>query len=508
MKRVSVLWAKHKVQSECRIHGNSDPSIETVSFLSGSCTTVSAFVAIKGIHTDGHAFIPEAIANGAPVIIHSAALDRYRPEVLYIRHPNPRRIASLFAHGLASGIPRRIVGVTGTDGKSTTCDFLWQLLNGCGIRCGLLSTVWMDDGTGKVPSPYRQSTPEVPELYAFLSCCHGNGLDTVILETTSHGLSAQGSRLADLAFCGAVYTSLTSEHLEFHKDIDSYVDAKMNLARQVSATGWIVAPHDFPFLRLIGEVAKETTRICTHALECNPEGTLLSATTVDEQLTGRTVMAVGREAAFSQTIALPYGESCYAENALGAILACVMLSGLSWETVLGQARQLQPVPGRFEIINSGAPCTVVIDFAHTADAFERLFTHVRAHRPTGRIIAVFGAAGERDRSKRFPMGASAGRWCDEVYLTDEDPRNESPSRILSDLEAGIASVSTACRIHRIHDRERAIQEAIGNAREEDIVLLLAKSHERTIQYATYARPWDEREVARAVLRKKGDGIDG
>lgn len=219
MKRVSVLWTKDKVRSECRINGNSDPLVDSVSFFSGHCTAHSVYVSVRGLHVDGHSYIPEAIGNGCPVVIHAEQLGAYDPKVLYIQHPNPRRIASLFANALAQPLPAHIIGVTGTDGKSTTCEFLWQLLNRCGVRCGLLSTVSMDDGSGKVPSPYRQSTPEAPQLYAFLRSCHLNGLDTVVLESTSHGLSEEGARLQDICYSGAIFTTLTSEHLEFHKDI-------------------------------------------------------------------------------------------------------------------------------------------------------------------------------------------------------------------------------------------------------------------------------------------------
>ena len=499
MKRVSALWTNDKLRSECRFLGDCDPLIDKVFFHSASCTPGSAYVAIKGIHADGHAFIEEALANGATVVIHSEIPASAIPSgTLFIQHPAPRRVASLLTCALAGPLPSCIIGVTGTDGKSTTCDFLWQLLNRCGIPCGLLSSVSMDDGSEVRPSPYRQSTPEVPELYAFLGACHHNGIDTVILEATSHGLSKEGARLIDIRFSGAIYTTFSSEHLEFHGDIERYAEAKMNLARPVIPGGWIVLNAHFPRIRQVLLAKDASVSTLTYALDREDGALELFGSTVRESFTKRTVALTA-----GKTIDLPYGQACYAENAMGAILAAQRTSMLPWEVVLAHARDLQRVPGRFEILAAGDPCTIVIDFAHTADAFERLFAHVRTHRSAGRMIAVFGAAGERDKSKRGPMGTAAGRWCDSVYLTDEDPRNEHPGGILDDLELGIRLAGTLCKIHRIHDRQEAITRAIEEASKDDVVLLLGKGHERSIQYAAQKLAWNEREVAKAAMGLKG-----
>lgn len=502
MKRVSALWTNDKIRSECRIQGNSDPSIGNVSFHSAQCVPNSAFVAIKGIHEDGHDHIGQAVANGAVAVIHEKPLSMPpSPGILYIRHPHPRRVASLFARGLAGSLPSRIIGVTGTDGKSTTCDFLWQLLNRCGIRCALLSSVSMDDGSLVRPSPHRQSTPEVPELYAFLSSCAQNGVDTVVLEATSHGLSEQASRLADITFAGAVYTTLTSEHMEYHRTLEAYAQAKLNLARQVDESGWIVLPHDFPRFGEIALAKHPQVPMSTYSLDCDDSQSDLRAHTSASTLATRTI-TFETSGEPTMGLELPYGQACYAKNVLGAIIAAHLASGLGMKRVIDLAQGLHRVAGRFEIVAMADPCTVVIDFAHTADAFGQLFSHVRSHMKEGRIIAVFGAAGERDTSKRFPMGAAAGRWCDVVYLTDEDPRKEHPDAILDELHRGIESTSSDCRVHRINDRTRAIEAAIAEAHACDVVLLLAKGHERTIQYDDRVRSWNERQVAEAAVSSR------
>ncbi|HCS37551.1 MAG TPA: UDP-N-acetylmuramoyl-L-alanyl-D-glutamate--2,6-diaminopimelate ligase [Sphaerochaeta sp.] len=502
MKRLSVLWTKDKVRSECRFHGNYDPLVANVSFSSKTCTAGSIFIAVEGLHVDGHSFIPEAIERGAVVVVHSTRLARYHGDILYIRHPNPRRVASMFAYALSLPLPQSIIGVTGTDGKSTTCEFLWKLLNDLGTRCGLLSTVSLDDGSGHRPSPYRQSTPEVPELYAFLRTCRENGVSTVVLEATSHGLSETGARLADISFAGAVYTSLTSEHLEFHKSLDQYIEAKMNLARQVAPGGWIVLPKTFPYRRWVASASPSDVREYLHALDEDHDGTALSAATLESSLESRSI-TVSAPTDDPVTVRLPYGPSCFSENALGAMLAAHVVTGQPLANIAAVAHTFGRVPGRFDVVRTNDPCTILIDFAHTADAFERLFEHVRSSHPEGRLVAVFGAAGERDSSKRLPMGKAAGRWCDVVFLTDEDPRKENPSQILTELQMGIESAQTSTRIVRIHDRRCAIQSALDLCnRPEDVLLLLGKGHEGSIQYADGPQPWNERKVVEELLAQR------
>lgn len=500
MKRLSVLWAKGKVRSECRIHGNADPIIEKVTFSSQSCTPNSVFIAFTGIHIDAHTFIDQAIGHGAAVIVHEKELASYDSTVVYIQHPNPRRIASLFCRVLADPLPEHIIGVTGTDGKSSTCEFLYHFMNEAHIKCGLLSTISMDDGTGKVPSPYRQSTPEVPLLYDFLSRCKANGIRIVILEATSHGLSEQAARLVDIPFAGAIFTPITSEHLEFHGTMEAYVDAKMNLARQVGSSGHIVIPADFSYRKQLKQNVKEDVTIHSYAGKSYQNPTDLRYESLAVAIDERKVHAIHPKAE-SLTCTIPFGQECYTQNAMGAYLYLIE-SGL-WETP-GYSRPLRlpAIPGRFEIVQSALPFTIVVDFAHTANAFELLFTHVRNHAPQARIIALFGAAGERDKSKRFPMGSVAGKYCNAVFLTDEDPRGEDSSTILDDLEMGIRSVNASLSVLRIHDRQKAIQKALEFCKPGDVLLLLAKSHEKSIAYKDHSIDWDERMVVEKLISEK------
>ncbi len=458
--------------------------MQNITFIAQQCAAHSIYVAIVGTHTDGHFFIEEAIARGAQVIIHSHDCDRYHPHVTYIAHPNPRRIASLFSKSLAGVLPATIIGITGTDGKSTTADFLYQLLHHQGVRCGLLTTVSMDDGTGKRASPYRQSTPESYILYPFLASCKSHGIDVVILETTSHALSTEGSRLTDIAFSGAVITPITSEHLEFHGTRLRYIDAKMNLVRQLKKGGWVVFPQDTTLRTAITEAADASVQL--HEENWASQTKAVS-------LTSRVLQINHQGSRYTAT--LPYGQACYQENFLCALTAAGCITG----TLPYEIPKLKPVPGRFEVVPADVPWTIIIDFAHTARAFTLLFEHVRSMTASGRIIALFGAAGERDRAKRRPMGYAAGSACDIIILTDEDPRGESGDQIADDLASGIREAHFTGTLMRIADRTAAIQTAIGMCTPGDVLLLLAKGHEGTIQYRDHTVEWNERKVVLDVI---------
>ncbi len=201
---------------------------------------------------------------------------------------------------------------------------------------------------------------------------------------------------------------------------------------------------------------------------------------------------------------LPYGPACYALNMLGALLGALATRHISFSSAVHALESLPLVPGRFELVPTPLPITVIIDFAHTEQSFVSLFSHIRQHYRHARIIAIFGAAGERDRSKRAPLGQAAADWCDALFLTDEDPRGESPKQILDDIEKGIRLSNRHPEVQRIHDRKEAIAAAIHSAKEGDILLLLAKSHEKTIQYADHAIDWNERQVVAQIAEGEQD----
>ncbi len=481
MRRLSVLWTKNKVRRECTIRGVGDPLVANLSLVAQECGPNSIFVAIEGLHHDGHTFIDEAIERGAVAVIHSAHLSHYEPAVLYIQHPNPRRLTSLFASTLYGPVPPYIVGVTGTDGKSTTCDFLWQFLRSAGIACGLLSTTAYDDGSGKRGSPYRQSTPEAPQIYSFLANCHKNGVEVVILEATSHGLSTEASRLADITFSGAVVTSLSSEHLEYHSTHERYVDAKVNLTRQLKEGGWLALPKELPQYDLF---IKEGIKILPYSLEDN-----LGGSTVNEEWDSRTIALNDGPA-----LTLPYGQLCYANNALGAYLGAreIVKNRIELE-------KLERVAGRFEVVAT-SPFLVIIDFAHTGDSYDLLFSHLKRHFKDKNLVALFGSGGERDRQKRFALGQSSGLHCTAIFITDEDPRGEERRQIENDLLEGIRATPFKGDLFKIYGRGKAVEAALNYCDSSSILLLLGKGHESAILHENHQEPYSERGIVEELLK--------
>lgn len=538
MRKLSLLCNSLASQSDRLIPplpvqlsiGKDDCDLTTLTYDSRTCQQDCAYFAFRGIHADGSLYIEEAIRNGAKLIVCSEEPQIIHPEIHYLITDHPRRMFARFAAAWYDYPAKdmQLIGVTGTDGKSSTCDFLWQLLNACGIHAGLLGTVAMDDGSYHGQSPYRQSTPEAFKIQGFLARCKENGLRTVILETTSHALSNEYDRLAELSYHCAIYTSISSEHLEFHKTIEAYVDAKLNLARRMTSDALLVYPADNKYGKLIRKTGHQAKQVMTCAvvsvaatqslMQDSPQDTTVNhqradllATITNSNLSGCTFHLSGPawHGPKDQSYTFPLGPAFFLKNALEALLAAGFITGIALEELVPRLQDIKPVPGRFNIIPNTLGFQIIVDFAHTADAFYNLMSQVRRLAPTSRIVAVFGAAGERDSSKRAPMGKEAARWCDSLYITDEDPRNEAPMAILQEIASGIPQELAHRRdIHLIPDRAEAIAQALRDARDGDVVLFLGKGHEQSIEYEQGRKiPWNEtqmieREITRLTACKE------
>ena len=501
MKRLSAIPLNGKYFSECRIPPSYNPLIKHICTDSRTCTANSLFFAIEGLHVDGHDYISEAIQRGAVAVVHSKELTYYDSALAYFRTDRIRTMLSFLSAEFYDNPQKQLtcIGVTGTDGKTSTCEFIWQLMNLLHVRCGLIDTVHMDDGSKCIPSPYRQSTPEPTELYPFLSRCRKNGLAYVVIEATSHGLSDECARLKDIEFSAAVFTTVSSEHLEFHKTLARYIDAKFNLARQLVKNGHIVSARDFPYLESLKSIAPKHARFATYALDSSSDCDL-AAVTLAHDLYSRTCRINTQD-----HVEIPFGPAFFTRNMLGAALAVSQLLSIQVDKVCSLFNQLKPIEGRFALQRFQLPFSIIIDFAHTPDAFEHLFSETRSVLNKGRMIALFGAAGERDVSKRKPMGTVASRYCAALFLTDEDPRKENSAVIINDIIQGIPEESQT-EVYVIFDRRMAIAKALRYCKAGDILLLLGKGHEHTIQYANQTVAWNEsnvleEEVERLLLEK-------
>jgi len=493
--------------------GNMDVPVKGLAYDSRDVEPGFLFVAMDGQHSDGHTFIDDAVRRGATAVLHRHPVDRPVPGVTYIRVANPRTALSPLAARFFDHPSRAlgVIGVTGTDGKSSTVWFIAQLLGLAGRRAGFLSTVSFQTAEDIVKNPFRQSTPEASEIQGMLRDMVEIGKEFAVVEATSHGLSAQNNRLGDVVFDAAVLTNITHEHLEFHGSFEQYRSDKANLFRSLSLTEQKRDPGGAPLsLPRFGVVnaddqssayvsAQSRVPVFSYGLKSRAD---LSATGVKGDMTGTclTMTDWKREAPARLRIPGPF----WVENALAACLTVARLLGLDPLSLAPLLERLSGVKGRMEVVDLGQPFTVIVDYAHTPGAFERLFPWVRGT-VRGRMTAVFGSAGERDRAKRPMQGEAAARYADTLVITDEDPRGEDSVEILEQIAAGCANRKRGEDLFLVPDRPAAIRLAFQKAGPGDAVLLLGKGHEGSIIGPSGPAAWDERTEAEKALRSLGYG---
>jgi UDP-N-acetylmuramoyl-L-alanyl-D-glutamate--2,6-diaminopimelate ligase len=471
------------------------------------------FVAVPGLRVDGHDYVPAAIEAGAAAVI----VDR---PVAGVAAPQIVVDASRPALGSAAawwfGDPSRqltVIGITGTDGKTTTSYLAVAALEAAGVRTGMIGTIATRIGGRTDDHAEHATTPEAPELQAALRAMVDAGDEAAVIETTSHALALE--RVVGVVYDVAILTNITHEHLELHGSWEAYREAKLSLFDRLRKARGAQKPRHVPATAIvnlddpsaglfIGTARDAGARVITYGTESAAD---VRATRVSEDRDG--VQADIDTPAGDATIELRLGGRFNVHNAL-AVVALGDALGLDAARVRDGLAGLDVVPGRMERIDLGQPFGVVVDFAHTPAS---LTTVLDLLAPTaaargGRLIAVFGSAGERDTAKRPLMGRIAGERARLVVVTDEDPRGEDREAILDDIARG-AEAAGRRRGHDlllIPDRREAIAVALEAARPGDIVLLAGKGHERSIIGAAGETPWDERRVAKELL--KGAGFTG
>ncbi len=484
-------------------NGDGDPEISSVAYDSREVTDGGLFFALPGIHTDGHAFIDKAVDAGAAAIIHSIPLRTYRPNTVYLRVQDTRAALSPVSADFW-GRPSRemtVIGVTGTDGKSTTVSLIRQLLAFTDVSAGSLSTIDFHIGARKGSNIFRQSTPEAPQIHGLLRAMLDAGQNYAVVEATSHGLSPKNSRLADVDFDVAVFTNVTSEHLEFHGNLETYRADKARLFKMIAASknpdAFGVVNADDEHAGLFVEAAGEKP-VYTYSLkyrEADLFATDLHPGPRGTRFTLHTPM--GRK---KIEIALP---GLYnVENTMAALCAVSELRDRDPLELASRLPELVGVKGRMEPIDGDMSFHVMVDYAHSPGSFRKILPFLKKL-AEGRLIVVFGSGGERDLEKRPEQGALAAEYADLVFLADEDPRGEKPMDILEQIAAGAPNLERGERLFLIPDRREALKEAFMRARAGDLVAALGKGHEKSIIYSSGNREWDEAEACREVLRELG-----
>jgi UDP-N-acetylmuramoyl-L-alanyl-D-glutamate--2,6-diaminopimelate ligase len=470
----------------------------------------SLFVAIPGRRVDGHDFVPAAIEAGATAAMVETPVEGVAAPQIVV---NAARPALASAATWWFGDPSHeltVIGITGTDGKTTTSFLAVEALEAAGVRTGMIGTIATRVGGRTDDHVEHATTPEAPALQAILRAMVDAGDEAAVIETTSHALALD--RVVGVVYDVAILTNVTHEHLELHGTWEAYRDAKLSLFDRLRAAHGVQKPHpatttaivnlDDPSAGLFVGTARDAgARVITYGTEPAAD---VRATHVTED--GAGVHADIASQAGEARIDLRLAGRFNIHNAL-AVVALGEALGLDAARVRDGLERLELVPGRMERIDLGQPFGVVVDFAHSPASLTTVLDLLApsAAARDGGLIAVFGSAGERDTAKRPQMGRIAGERARLVVVTDEDPRGEDRDAILDDIARG-AEAAGRRRGHDlllISDRREAIAAAFEAARPGDIVLLAGKGHERSIAGPDGDRPWDERGVARELLAAAG-----
>lgn len=433
--------------------------------------TGSLYCCVTGLVSDGHDFALQAVHSGAVGLLCERRLAVSVPQAVVTSvRPAMAEVAAAF-HGRPSE-HLAVVGVTGTNGKTTVTHMLRAVLEAHGWPTGLFGTL---SGT--------RTTSSAPELQEALAASLGEGCRAVAMEVSSHALTQH--RVDAVRFAAAVFTNLSQDHLDYHGTMEAYFEAKAGLFRSGQAAASIINVSG-AWGRRLASVA--TGRVLTYSAD--------DAREVESGLAGN------RFRWRSQVISLPLGGLFNIENALAAATTASAL-GVPDETIASGLSALPPVRGRMERIEVGQPFEAVVDFAHTPDGLERILASARRGvEGKGRVAVVFGCGGNRDSSKRPVMGAIASRMADLVVVTSDNPRDEDPLEIIGEIRSGM---NGPAEVVVEPDRASAIALALGRARPGDVVIVAGKGHERGQETAGVTRPFDDAAVVRELLEQRGDG---
>ncbi len=446
------------------------------------------FVAVKGSRVNGHRFLDDAIARGARVVLIEEGCT-VPPSVVKIRVKATRPILGPLAHTFLGSPSKelRLVGVTGTNGKTTVAWLIQHLLEAAHMSCGLVGTVC--HRVGQVERPSGNTTPGVVTLQGLLSEMVENGTKACAMEVSSHALDQY--RTEGLEWAVGVFTNLSPEHLDYHGTLERYLQAKLRLFQALSSTATAVINRDDPAWRRIQKSTKAS--VLTYSLRENAD---LVATDVRTTLQGTECRLITPEGIFPVSWSLIGLHNL--ENLLAAVGALMGL-GVPVRQFLGGVETFAGVPGRLERIDMGQPFSVFVDYAHTDGALQRVLEQLR--RVTDRrILVVFGCGGDRDRTKRPRMGQVASTLADRVIITSDNPRSEDPRAIAEEVASGIREGSSPWEI--ILDRKEAIRRALVSADENWVVLIAGKGHERGQIFGNEVVPFDDLAVVRECLAKR------
>ncbi|MAG59462.1 UDP-N-acetylmuramoyl-L-alanyl-D-glutamate--2,6-diaminopimelate ligase [Candidatus Woesebacteria bacterium] len=489
---------------DCKIFGPVNLNISAISDDSRTVKPGSFFIAVQGFTLDGHKFIPQAIKNGASAVLGEQAPNkRETDKVTYIQVKNSRKALGVLASSWFDNPSKKlkVIGVTGTDGKTTTATLIHKILQVNGEKSALITTLGAEIGEKKYDTGFHVTTPDTLPLQKFLAKIVKTGCKYAILETTSHGLGQD--RVAGIDFYAGVLTNITHEHLDYHKTYDSYRNAKAKLFKE---TKLAVLNSDDDSFNFIKKQVPHGSKTISYALK-TPADIRGDNIKIESSRMKFTIEHSGKE--------VPIQTKLFGEYNVYNILAAAGLTqslSVSWPKIQKAVASFKPLVGRLEKIESNRPFDIYVDFAHTPNSLEKVLTLlVDTKQKTGRLIAVFGCAGERDTQKRPLMGKISGSLADISIFTAEDPRSEDVNKIIDQMadgakQGGATEGSKNGKGNQKHvyfrkpERGEAIKFAASFAKKGDIVVICGKGHERSMAYNGVEYPWSDQEAAQSALR--------
>ena len=470
---------------ECRLQGSADVEVKDLQFDSRKVTAGTLFVAQVGTKVDGHDFIARAVASGAVAVLCQRIPEEAPDGVTYVVVDNSDRALGEAAANYY-GHPSRqlkLVGITGTNGKTTTVTLLHRMFRLAGNHAGLISTIVNKIDEEEIPTGH--TTPDALELNRLLSRMVQAGCGFCFMEVSSHSVVQQ--RIAGLEFSGAIFSNITHDHLDFHKTMANYIAAKKGFFDALPPSAWALTNVD----DRNGRVMVQNTRAQVHTYGLNHLGDF-HCRVLEEGFEGMHLNINGNDL-WSRLVG-----RFNAYNLL-AIYGAAVLSGIEPAEAVRLLTLLEPAPGRFQYV-SGKGITAIVDYAHTPDALENVIGTINdIRRKNQQLITVVGCGGDRDKTKRPEMAQIASKGSDKLVLTSDNPRSENPESILDDMEAGL-SPEQLCHTVRITDRRQAIRTACMMAREGDIILIAGKGHEKYQEVNGVRSHFDDVEEVERELR--------
>lgn len=470
------------------LHDIADVSIAGVCEDSRLVRPGYLFVARPGTKTDGSKFVTDAIARGAAAILAAEPLPYSQIPCVTAAHPG--RAISIAAHALAGDPARNLkcIGITGTNGKTTTAYLMRSLLARIGMRCGLIGTVEVDDGVKRREA--QMTTPAPCDIADLFTAMRANSCGACVMETSSHSLH-QG-RVAGIRFAGAAFTNLTRDHLDYHGTMANYGAAKAMLFESLDQAAVAVVNHDDEWTRRM--VLDCGARVVSFGF--GPGANYLAK---NARLDGDGSRFTLQAPAGTIDITMQMMGRHNILNAMTAAALCIECFGMSLKDVAEGLRREAGAPGRLQAVRCGQPFTVLIDYAHTDDALDNVLSAL-APLKGGKLRVLFGCGGDRDAGKRPRMARVAEKWADAIYVTSDNPRTERPESIIDQIADGFSDIGRSKTVFEM-DRRRAIQRVLADAEPNDIVLLAGKGHENYQIIGQEKKHFDDAEEAVNALRQ-------